>query len=116
MTGDAWGAVGVVCSAILALAGTVVVALRSRGADDRSAQIQAAAGIASGYELLTQDLRKDVDRLRTDVDAIRADLDKAVKRYKGALAYIRLLLAFVADKMPGHNPPPPPDDLQLDLD
>jgi hypothetical protein len=103
-------------AAILTLAGTIYVANRSKGADEHTAQLQADAGIASGYTLLVSDLREDVDRLRTDVDTIRTDLDKAVRRYRGALAYIRLLLAFVAEKLPGHSPPPPPDDLMLDLD
>lgn len=116
MSGEAWSAVGVIVAAIMTLAGTIYVANRSKSADEHTAKMQVDAGLASGYALLTQDLRADVDRLRSDVDTIRADLDKAVKRYRGALAYIRLLLAFVADKMPGHTPPPAPDDLMLDLD
>lgn len=116
MSGEAWSAVGVIVAAILTLAGTIYVANRSRGADDRTQRMQSDAGVASGYALLTNDLRADVDRLRRDVDAIRTDLDAAVRRYRGALAYIRLLLAFIADKLPGHAAPPAPDDLMLDLD
>jgi hypothetical protein len=116
VSGEAWTAVGGVIAAILTLAGTIFVGLRSKDAGDRGAQLQADAGIASGYNLLVNDLRADVDRLRDDVDSIRTDLDKAVKRYRGALAYIRLLLAFVAERLPGHEAPQPPDDLMLDLD
>lgn len=116
MNGEAWSAVGVIVAAILTLAGTIYVANRSKTADEHTQRMQADAGIASGYALLTNDLRADVNQLRTDVNQLRTDLDAAVRRYRGALAYIRLLLAFVADKLPGHAPPPAPDDLMLDLD
>jgi hypothetical protein len=116
MSGEAWSAVGVIVAAIVGLIGTVFMGLRSRAAENRTQQMQADAGIASGYNLLVNDLRTDVNDLRTDVNQLRTDLDKAVKRYRGALAYIRLLLAFVAERLPGHEAPQPPDDLMLDLD
>ena len=47
MSGEAWTAVGGVIAAILTLAGTIFVGLRSKDAGDRGAQLQADAGLAS---------------------------------------------------------------------
>lgn len=123
MTPDAWGAVGLVAAAIVAAGGTAAVGRRSREGDERTYELQADAGIASGYSLLTDDLRRDIEALRRHreedralIDGLRRDVDHVKQRYRNALAYIRLLLAFIADNAPNHTPPAPPSDLTLDAD
>jgi hypothetical protein len=43
-------------------------------------------------------------------------MDAVKRRYSNAVAYIRLLLAFIAEAAPGHAPPQPPKDLDISLD
>ena len=129
-----WGPFAVVLAGLLGLYGSKLLADRSRAGDERTAEIQANAGIASGYSLLTSDLRteltrKDAER-RRDIDDLRkrsnedraritdleGRLDRIGRRYREAVSYIRVLRAFITDNVQGHEPPPMPDDLTLDLD
>jgi hypothetical protein len=43
-------------------------------------------------------------------------MDAVKRRYSSAVAYIRLLLAFIAEAAPGHAPPQPPKDLDISFD
>ncbi len=123
MTPEEWGAVGTLAVAIVTAGATVAVGRRSREGDERTYQLQSDAGIASGYNLLTGDLRRDIEELRRDRDQDRkritdleGRLDRIGRRYREAVSYIRVLRAFITDNVQGHEPPPMPSDLTLDID
>ncbi len=128
MTGDAWATVTTVCITVLTVVGGAVwQSRRAREGDDRTYQLQADAGIASGYSLLTSDLREEItrkeverreelDRMHGEIKKLRTDVDEVKHRYRNALAYIRLLRAFITDNVAQAMPPPIPDDLTLDID
>jgi hypothetical protein len=111
-----WGAIAVGFAGILALAGSIFVGNRSKEASVRSAQIQADSGLASGYSLLTSDLRGELDRMHHEIKKLRGDVDEVKHRYRNALAYIRLLRAYITQNVSTGAPPPIPDDLTLDID
>jgi hypothetical protein len=116
-TTSVWAGVISICLTVITIVGgTLWQASRAKVGDERSQELQANAGIASGYSLLTDDLRQELNRLRADVDGLRKDMDAVKRRYSNAVAYIRLLLAFIAEAAPGHAPPQPPKDLDISLD
>ncbi|MGZ4587273.1 MAG: hypothetical protein ACXVX9_05680, partial [Mycobacteriaceae bacterium] len=71
MTPEAWGAIGMLASAIVAAGATVAVGRRAQRGDEKSQELAANAGIAGGYSLLTKDLRADIEELRSDRDKDR---------------------------------------------
>lgn len=61
-------------------------------------------------------LREDLDNTRRRLTAVEEDMGHVTKRHQIALAYIKILLAFIKDSGPDHRPlPPVPPELELDF-
>lgn len=124
---EAVSIIGLCVTVITVVGGAMWTSRRAKAGDEKTSEVQADAGIASGYSLLTQDLRAELDRREKQqaaeferqqrlIDGLRMDVDAIKNRHRSAITYVRVLLAFIAQNLPGHVPPAPPSDLTLDLD
>jgi len=62
-----------------------------------------------------RDLRTDQSELRTRVDDLEHKLDDEQRVRRSAFDYIRVLLRWIEERLPGVTPPAPPELLGKDL-
>ena len=115
MSVQAWGTVGAVVVAVLALIGTVYTARSARRGTDRSADIADRAEFTASYSKLAADLRSDRDTDRKELDKQRKRTDMLERRYWLAIRYIRQLRTIVVMHTPAEEVPRIPAELEQDI-
>lgn len=100
--------------AALSGGGGIVAALRvwqdhRRGV--READADAAGAALEGFRALVADLRAEVDRQATRIDRIEHQITVERDLRWSAIQYVRVLLGWVSQVLPGATPPSVPGDL-----
>jgi hypothetical protein len=114
---QAWGA-----PAGSLLGGYALATLINRRATNKEADAAETAAGASSRQANTADwaayterLGDRLEKVETRLDASEERADRAEGRYRTAIAYIRQIAEWVAERLPGHDMPPPPPELEADL-
>lgn len=90
---------------------------KSRQAGVTSADVQAQpaapapATPADSWRELVQSLQERLDKLDERLERVETDLKIERDMRWLAIQHLRRLYSWIADHMPGHQPPPPPADL-----
>lgn len=140
---DATSVIAIVCAALAALsvvAGpllgrwaadkTAVAALNTAEAQMRSAVVAERAAASADWESHTVALQRYADSMADRLGRVEQRLDDAEMRniatelratkaeglYAVALIYLRRIALWVNDHLPGATLPPPPPELENDLD
>jgi gas vesicle protein len=75
--------------------------------------------LAKTHDEATTVLRDTIDVLRSDLRGALGrieELERQGRRYRAALAYIRILRSWIAREFPGHDVPPIPAELESDVE
>lgn len=98
----------------------IVQAVVSHKKGIRDADVARDQTAIEGFRGLAEELRKEVDRLKRAREDDRARLDRIEEQIKierdakwDAARYIHRLHDWIAERMPGHAPPPVPDELTV---
>lgn len=109
-----WAFLGSVVTALAMWLGAKYTARASKEASQYSSTVVGAPeGIATGYAQLTDDLWENIRDLRGRLDLLEGDMILVKRRYRAAVSYIRQLLSWIAIHVPEHQPPEPPEDIDL---
>lgn len=101
---------------------TIINGIRDRRKGVDEAKIAHERNALDGFRELTDDLREEISRLRESRDADAQANEARFKRIEAEIAverdlkwtaiqHIRSLYSWIAQHLPGSDPPPPPDAL-----
>lgn len=112
---SAWQIAVGIATPVLALAGTMVMAVLSRrtGRDTTSVSLLTEMREWTEDRLAERDQR--IDHLEMDVRELRAELDALARKYRSAIAYIRRIVQQLRLHVPMEEIESPPPEIQIDL-
>lgn len=105
-----------------AAAQTAEAEMRKAVADEREAQARHWAQITEGMQRWNESLQEDIKENSRRIDdaelralADRERADRNERLYSRAIIYLRKLIRWIDDVVPGEQYPPIPDELKTDL-
>lgn len=113
--GTAITTLGLIAVAIIRQGGQARESKRA-GVDSDDVHAQAAAvppDPSEGWERLVQRLEARVSRLDDRIEKVEEEIKVERDAKWAAIHYIRRLHDWIAERMPGHAPPPVPDELTV---
>lgn len=122
MPSEAWGAIGVVLGAIFAYLGVRFSARQTAKAAEEAAAVDSRQVNVEEWRAILSELRAEITRLKSDgkedrrrIEALERDASSWKARYHAVLLYLRDVLAWARDQLPGSSPPAPPLELENEL-
>lgn len=136
LTAEFWQALAIIVPVLGTLGGLIYTQRQGGRASDRTLDLTEKSETVKGWEALTARQSEQLtsqagqlvqlwDRLRTvendratdaaELRKMRGRLDDVESRYRAAVRYVVRLRAFIAQHLPGEDPPQPPVEVQPDL-
>lgn len=111
---------GTILAAILSLIGVRITAKKAAQATGETTGVTALTAAMDGFKSMYDRTQKDLEATKLQLNAVREDLQETKRHYDAKLEqmsrawtasrqYVTILLSWIKEHLPEHEPPAPPD-------